>query len=56
MWSHGRKCCEERHSLIPLDGRADDQDEGQGDLGVPLLGGLREAQTWKGEQKRALRV
>ena len=29
-------------NLVPLDGRADDQDEGQGDLGVPLLGGLED--------------
>lgn len=27
----------EQHSLVPLDGRADDLDKRQGDLGVPLL-------------------
>ena len=27
----------ERHSLVPLDGRADNLDERQGNLGVPLL-------------------
>ena len=35
----------ERHSLVPLDGRADNLDKRQGDLGVPLLGRLRTGTT-----------